>query len=843
MRFVRRLAKRAGPELELRTVETADALHGVLAPRGWTSPRVEVWLDWAETVPEVAGEVTLAGALAGGPERYARRMAAQAEALGLFERKTDISAFQAELLAVLGLGVAAIGQGRAGYAAGPVPEVGSPAFTHAVRRLVAETEGRALAVRSASFAAERLHAVADAVRRCEGDPVACADPAGNPALARAAFAARAAGADDAAIADAIALGLSGEAPEATWLEPPFVSGLLAAAAPSSLGDETATAAWRSSGLTVVMNPARADDLRRAAESPRAAVDVFALDGDAEAIAAAVRAAGLAVKIEAAEAGGGLPVLTLAGVAEQLMAQGLAYGLHSGQQTAVALWRIAAEAVTTLNAETPALPALALAPLEDAELALRLGGVSLGAAPLPAQVALAETEDGQVVRALPEAVLRGLRTLGADLDAARGHAIGFGSLADAPGVSHVELQARGFTDYEIAAAEAQLPLVRTLSQAFAPGVIGVGFVADVLGASAEAAVARGFDTLAHAGFTRVQVEAAELYALGAGTLVDAPFLTETQQAVFEAANLADRLAMAAAVEPVCDLPGVTRIVLPFQASPAQALAVQAQAVQAGIGALRIERDVAPAGFVLDLPEPEAARAPWVEPTVTERVVEKIIERERSRRKLPDRRKGYIQKAAVGGHKVYLHTGEYDDGELGEIFIDMHKEGAAFRSLMNNFAISISIGLQYGVPLDEFVDAFVFTRFEPAGPVTGNDSVKSATSILDYVFRELGVSYLGRDDLANADPGALNADGLGNGAADDDSGGTPMFAGEPQPASRFISKGFARGAAPDNLVFLPFGGRKAEISDDLQQRAAGVCAACGDLAVMGGVCGACGSHGDG
>jgi ribonucleoside-diphosphate reductase alpha chain len=230
-------------------------------------------------------------------------------------------------------------------------------------------------------------------------------------------------------------------------------------------------------------------------------------------------------------------------------------------------------------------------------------------------------------------------------------------------------------------------------------------------------------------------------------------------------------------------------------------------------------------------------------ITERVVEKIIEVERTRRKLPDRRKGYIQKAAVGGHKVYLHTGEYDDGELGEIFIDMHKEGAAFRSLMNNFAVSISIGLQYGVPLDEFVDAFVFTRFEPAGPVTGNDSVKSATSILDYVFRELGVSYLGRDDLANADPGELNADGLGRGKADDD--GAPMVAHEvePQPASRFISKGFARGAAPDNLVFLPFGGRKGEVHGELMQRAAGVCPACGDLAVIGGVCGACGSQGEG
>ena len=124
--------------------------------------------------------------------------------------------------------------------------------------------------------------------------------------------------------------------------------------------------------------------------------------------------------------------------------------------------------------------------------------------------------------------------------------------------------------------------------------------------------------------------------------------------------------------------------------------------------------------------------------------------REREQLPDRRKGYTQKAVVGGHKVYLRTGEYDDGRLGEIFIDMHKEGAAFRSLMNNFAIAISLGLQYGVPLEEYVEAFTFTRFEPAGMVQGNDSIKNATSILDYIFRELAVSYLDRNDLAHVDP---------------------------------------------------------------------------------------------
>ena len=146
-------------------------------------------------------------------------------------------------------------------------------------------------------------------------------------------------------------------------------------------------------------------------------------------------------------------------------------------------------------------------------------------------------------------------------------------------------------------------------------------------------------------------------------------------------------------------------------------------------------------------------------VAERLVERVIAR---RDRLPSRRKGYTQKAVVGGHKVYLRTGEYADGRLGEIFIDMHKEGAAFRSLMNSFAISVSIGLQYGVPLEEFVEAFAYTRFEPSGPVQGNDTIKMASSVIDYIFRELAISYLERNDLANVDPTELHHDSLGDGA---------------------------------------------------------------------------------
>ena len=158
--------------------------------------------------------------------------------------------------------------------------------------------------------------------------------------------------------------------------------------------------------------------------------------------------------------------------------------------------------------------------------------------------------------------------------------------------------------------------------------------------------------------------------------------------------------------------------------------------------------------LDLPvavdQPAAAVA-----QIAERVVVRYLAR---RRRLPQRRAGYTQKASVGGHKVYLRTGEYKDGTLGEIFVDMHKEGAAFRSLMNSFAIAVSLGFQYGVPLEEFVDAFVFTRFEPNGMVMGNDRIKMSTSVIDYIFRDLAVNYLGRNELAQVSEEDLRADAV-------------------------------------------------------------------------------------
>jgi len=189
---------------------------------------------------------------------------------------------------------------------------------------------------------------------------------------------------------------------------------------------------------------------------------------------------------------------------------------------------------------------------------------------------------------------------------------------------------------------------------------------------------------------------------------------------------------------------------------------------------------------------AQRVPLVAERIVERIVEQVVTRP-ERRELPHRRKGYTQKARVGGHKIYLRTGEYEDGALAEIFIDMHKEGSAFRSLMDCFAIAISLGLQYGVPLERFVDQFTFTRFEPSGVVEGNDAIKMATSILDYIFRELAISYLDRGDLAHVQPGDLLPDTVGNGEAESELGDPsgddgPLVAAMMQ---RGASSGYVRG----------------------------------------------------
>ena len=305
---------------------------------------------------------------------------------------------------------------------------------------------------------------------------------------------------------------------------------------------------------------------------------------------------------------------------------------------------------------------------------------------------------------------------------------------------------------------------------------------------EAIAAPNFDLLAAVGFTKREIEAANVHICGAMTVEGAPHLKAEHYSVFDCANpcgkigkrylsVESHIRMMAASQPFISGAISKTINMPNDATVEDCKSAYLLSWKLALKANALYRD----GSKLSQPlnsqlisdedeeedaveafydKPMAARTAQVSEKVVERLVERIVVM-REREKMPDRRKGYTQKAVVGGHKVYLRTGEYDDGRIGEIFIDMHKEGAALRSFINNFAIAVSLGLQYGVPLEEYVDAFTFTRFEPAGPVQGNDSIKYATSILDYVFRELAVSYMSRFDLAHVDPSESNFDAMGKG----------------------------------------------------------------------------------
>jgi ribonucleoside-diphosphate reductase alpha chain len=417
------------------------------------------------------------------------------------------------------------------------------------------------------------------------------------------------------------------------------------------------------------------------------------------------------------------------------------------------------------------------------------------------------------RAVPEA----LRTLGyaeAEIAAIEVYAVGHGSLADAPAIGHASLRSKGFTEPTLEKLEAALKTAFDIRFAFNKWTLGDDFLRETLAVPAAALTAPGFDLLGHLGYTKQEIETANLHVCGAMTLEGAPHLAAEHLPVFDCASPCGRkgtrylsagshIYMMAAGQPFISGAISKTINMPNEASvedckaaymlswrlalKANALYRDGSKLSQPLNAQLLADDAEEAEEVaeqLGADKPMAARANLA----AERVVERIVERAREREKLPNRRKSYTQKATVGGHKVYLHTGEYEDGRLGEIFIDMHKEGAAFRSLMNNFAIAISLGLQYGVPLEEYVDAFTFTRFEPAGLVQGNDTIKNATSILDYIFRELAVSYLGRNDLAHVDVSELTNTGLGAGEAE------PGRQGEgnaPPPAARFLSRGLLRG----------------------------------------------------
>ncbi|TPN88253.1 vitamin B12-dependent ribonucleotide reductase [Mesorhizobium sp. CU2] len=413
------------------------------------------------------------------------------------------------------------------------------------------------------------------------------------------------------------------------------------------------------------------------------------------------------------------------------------------------------------------------------------------------------------RAVPEA----LRTLGysesqiAEIEA---YAVGHGNMNQAPGINPGSLKAKGFSDEKIAALNAALKSAFDIKFVFNQWTLGADWVKDTFGFTDEQLGDVSFEMLPALGFSKKDIEAANIHVCGAMTLEGAPFLKAEHLAVFDCASpcgkigkrslsINSHILMMAAAQPFISGAISKTINMPNEATVEDAKNAYMLSWKLALKANALYRDGSKlsqplnASLLADGEEDEdeaveqliAAPAAQRAVQVTEKIVERVIERlYRDREKLPNRRKGYTQKAVVGGHKVYLRTGEFDDGRLGEIFIDMHKEGAAFRAMMNNFAIAISLGLQYGVPLDEYVEAFTFTKFEPAGMVQGNDAIKNATSILDYVFRELAVSYLARHDLAHVDQSDFDKTALGRGITE----------GKATP----FSKGLTRGVSPVKLV---------------------------------------------
>jgi ribonucleoside-diphosphate reductase alpha chain len=434
------------------------------------------------------------------------------------------------------------------------------------------------------------------------------------------------------------------------------------------------------------------------------------------------------------------------------------------------------------------------------------------------------------RAVPPA----LRTLGysesqiAEMEA---YAVGHGNLNQAPGINPGSLRAKGFGDDKIEALNKALVSAFDIKFVFNQWTLGADFLKS-LGVTAEQLNDISFELLPFLGFSRKDIEAANVHVCGAMTLEGAPHLKAEHLPVFDCAtpcgkigkrylSVDSHILMMAAAQPFISGAISKTINMPNDATVDDCKESYMLSWRLALKANALYRDGSKLSQPLnssiladgeededDIAENLAAmnadaRVPHVAEKIVERIIERVVQ-SRDREKLPNRRKGYTQKANIGGHKVYLRTGEFDDGRLGEIFIDMHKEGAAFRAMMNNFAIAISLGLQYGVPLEEYVEAFTFTRFEPAGMVLGNDRIKNATSILDYIFRELAVSYLDREDLAHVNPDsptALSKEG-------------ESLRPAPMPAQQFVSRGMTRGKVKDQNLMLVPGGLTAQNFNPVQ-----------------------------
>ena len=432
--------------------------------------------------------------------------------------------------------------------------------------------------------------------------------------------------------------------------------------------------------------------------------------------------------------------------------------------------------------------------------------------------------GQYIKTINRLVPMALHTLGyryAEIDEIVSYATGHGSLADAPEINHTILSARGFTPNALRTLEQALTTACDIRLVFTKWVLGDSFCHETLGLSQEETSSPTFNMLAALGFTAEQIEKANVWACGAMTLEGAPHLKKEHLPVFDCGTTCGKygkrilspeshLLMMAAAQPFLSGAIAKTLHLPNNTDIAQCEKVLSRAWSLGLKNLSLYREGSklshPAQSLdTEIRQKTAESTPLPEPLTASPRAQKIAPRSQKaadhltdravRRRLPDRRTGYTQKALIGGHKVYLRTGEYEDGTLGEVFIDMHKEGAAFRSMMNNFAIAVSVGLQYGVPLEEFVEAFTYVRFEPSGTVEGHDHITMATSLLDYIFREIAISYLGRTDLTHIDDADTVPDAMGTG---DNEGVLDCWQGN--PVERGIAKGHLHPEDISNLYLL-------------------------------------------
>ncbi|MFO0658261.1 MAG: vitamin B12-dependent ribonucleotide reductase [Polyangiaceae bacterium] len=430
--------------------------------------------------------------------------------------------------------------------------------------------------------------------------------------------------------------------------------------------------------------------------------------------------------------------------------------------------------------------------------------------------------------------------------------GTNTLLGAPHINRSSLKAAGLNDDDLAKVEAAIPGGFNLESAFGSWVIGEDAYAR-LGITPEVR-GKGFSFLKHLGFTSAQIEEAEEHIIGRMTIEGAPYLRTEHLAVFDCANRCGKhgkrflspmshVRMMAATQPFLSGAISKTVNLPNESTVDDVREIYEEGWRLGLKAVALYRDGCKASQPLstskkedkeektekveakpaavEIPPPAAATPA---PTSVVIKVEQRIKPSGTRVRLPTKRTGFTQEARVGGHKIFLRTGEYADGTLGEIFIDMHKEGAAFRSLMNCFAMAVSVGLQYGVPLSTFVEQFTFTRFEPQGMVEGHPNVKMATSIVDYLFRVLGIEYLHRYDLAHVKPESNIADPADNARMQS----SPPPAAMPDVVEKLVS----RSTSFD-------GGGASALSAQLEEMMgdAPVCDGCGNITVRNGACYKC------